>query len=341
MPTTHWNVRIAEHEPDLRAAADPGRIDSARIDRLLKAAESAAPEPPVLPAVWPTLAQDPAADYATFWKNNVRWSANELVRLMGGDKRPPRLGADQWKSFPGEAWFAAAQWKELRKSLQLLAAPPAFTAAAEREELFRDSMCEDSGAWDVPRGLPVERGPELGTTWCGKTDKLVWNPAPTSGTWLWLKQQLAGSFVFRQRYLATQTGEQRGLLILALCAAPLDSATAWEHASGPTMAHYYDYFDSYHFSLTRGGSGYTNLRRCGPGLVMLTSGSDPAQEAGRWYETAVVKHEGILDLYVDGRLACSYLDLGALAPRLDAGRIGFRHVQTFVAQHRDVRIAAL
>jgi hypothetical protein len=71
---------------------------------------------------------------------------------------------------------------------------------------------------------------------------------------------------------------------------------------------------------------------------MLNSGDDPAQELGTWYETAIVKSGGTIDLYVDGVLCSSYFDAGHITPRLETGRIGFRHVQTFVGRHRDVRV---
>jgi len=56
------------------------------------------------------------------------------------------------------------------------------------------------------------------------------------------------------------------------------------------------------------------------------------------YRTTLVKSDGIVDTYVGGQRTCSYTDCGVLAPMLDSGRMGFRHVQTYIGQHRNVRV---
>jgi len=292
---------------------------------------------PDVPEVWPTLSKNPSGEHMEQWRIGVCWSAAEILRLARGEGRPKGMGGDTWTDEPGAVHMAKAQWKELAKSISLLDNPPRLLPAATTETLLSDPMTQDLGHWDIPRGLSVTWDKEDGVCWCGKTDKLVWNPDPTSGTWLWLNRNIEDGFLFRQKFRTLYLGGERGgLLIIAFCAAALDAATSWEHASGPTMGDYYNYFDSYHLSVARARSGYCNLRRCGPGLILLANGEDPSREENRWYETVILKSGGVIDLYVDGALANSYLDCGHITPRLDKGRIGLRHVQVYEGQHRDV-----
>ena len=337
-----WQDDVSAHEALLARAIEAEGKDEALLAELGAAAHGVCPEwsPPV-PERWPTFARQPEKEYSDQWMIRLQWAANELLRTFRGEGRAKGLGGDNWRSYRGDDWFADAQWKELAKCVRLLEQPPAFETARPAAVVVEDAMTSDTALWDIPRGLAVDRHPEHGAQWCGKTDKLVWNPTPTSGAWLWLGREIEDGFVFTQRFRTLGGVSGGGLLIMAFCARPLDAQTSWEHASGPTMAYYYNYFDSYHFSVSRAHSGYCNLRRCGPGLVMLASGGDPTREEDRWYETVIVKRGGIIDLYVDGELVNSHLDCGLLAPRLDRGRIGFRHVQRYVAQHRDVRVQRL
>ncbi len=294
-----------------------------------------------LPESWRTFSVDPEKDYAAQWLEGLKWAASELLRLQGAGNRPPHMGGDSWNEERFVKELIQGQKRELLKCTRLLLEPPCFEIVQEGAVLCTDTMQQDSGLWEYPRGLTVERDDENGTTWCGKTTDLEWNPEPTSGTWLWLKQDIPDTFSFSQRFKTLEGMENGALLILAFAARPLDESTRWEHASGPTMGYYYNYFDAYHFSVSRAGTGFCNLRRCGPGLIMLASGSDPAENLDQWYETRIVKNRGAVDLYVDGVLCSSYLDIGSVTPRLKTGRIGFRHVQTFRGCHRDVRITGL
>jgi hypothetical protein len=328
---------VAIHRALLERATKPEEHTDGLCSELSSTVNSVLPAwNPELPSQWPTLLDAPEGPHKALWWNMARWAACELIRMAdGGGPRPPRMGGDRWKEYAGDEWFVDAQWKELKKAIMLIANPPKLVAPEKVENLVTDPMTADSGLWEYPEGLDVHRDAVEGTRWCGKTDKLAWNPEPTSGTWLWLKQELPSRFVLSQNYYTVGELTANGLLIQAICAKRLPETQSWDHASGPNMGFYYDFFDSYHFSASRGDTGYCNLRRCGPGLIMLSSIVDPARESGVWRQTQILKHEGIIDFYVDGRLSCSYLDLGLITPRLDTGRFGFRHVQHYTACHKN------
>jgi hypothetical protein len=107
------------------------------------------------------------------------------------------------------------------------------------------------------------------------------------------------------------------------------------------MRDYYANFDAYHFSVHRGSTGYCNLRRCGPGLIMLASFPDPCPDVNRRYHLQIIKAGPQVELRVDGSLVCCYLDLGHILAPLDGGRFALRHFQGFYGRHSDVRIAML
>lgn len=315
--------------------------DQTILNRIWKESDNSLITEADLPQRWRTFSVDPEKDYAEQWLEGLKWAASEVLRLHGAGERPPHMGGDKWREPPSVENLIRGQERELLKCTRLLLDPPVFEPAREGAVLCADTMQKDTGLWDYPRGLRVERDEENGTTWCGKTTGLKWNPKPTSGTWLWLKEEMPDTFSFSQRFKTLEGMDSGALLIMAFAAAPLDASTDWEHASGPGMGYYFNYFDAYHFSVSRAGTGFCNLRRCGPGLIMLASGSDPAEDLDRWYETRIVKDCGAIDLYVDGVLCSSYLDIGSLTPRLKTGRIGFRHVQIYKGCHRDVRVIEL
>jgi hypothetical protein len=132
-----------------------------------------------------------------------------------------------------------------------------------------------------------------------------------------------------------------GGLIAAFCAKPLRTDIPLSVASSPRMSDYYKNFDAYHFSVNRGASGYCNLRRCGPGLIMLTSFPDPCPEYRKWYHIEIVKSGSQVELRVGGRLVVCYVDLGFIQPALEGGHFGLRHFQGFRGWHRNVRICGL
>jgi hypothetical protein len=74
---------------------------------------------------------------------------------------------------------------------------------------------------------------------------------------------------------------------------------------------------------------------------MLASFDDPCPEVGRRYEIEIVVNGPQVELRVDGRLICCYVDMGFIQPRLDGGHFGLRHFQGFNGRHRRVRIARL
>jgi len=84
-------------------------------------------------------------------------------------------------------------------------------------------------------------------------------------------------------------------------------------------------FDAYHYSMHR-GTNTCHMRRVGTGLFMLAQEQeDPCDATGGKYHLKVVKRDRLIVLLVDGKMAHSYVDVGAYGPVLAGGRFGIRH----------------
>ncbi len=273
-------------------------------------------------------------EYHANWCHQIWYHLGELVRVIERRKeRAEAQGGDSWANVdPPEAEVELTNHlKELAKLRALTEATPKLVEGVPREVLFEDGMLEKEDAWEYPRELTLERDAEMGVCWKGQDP---------GGDWFWLKKELPDAPVLINFELYP-VSTIRGGLITAFCVRPLDPATPLSVASSPRMSDYYKNFDAYHFSVTRGATGYCNLRRCGPGLIMLASFSDPCREYGRWYAVEIVKSGPQVELRVDGKLAVCYVDLGVILPVLKGGYFGLRHFQGFEGWCRNVKIVSL
>ena len=275
-----------------------------------------------------------ADDYRTNWNHQVWYHLGELVRISEDRRqRAARQGGDNWANVPKPEPEQELQnhLNELAKLRALIESTPSPVEAKEGKVLFEDARLEKAGAWEHPDGLAVERDAKMGVCWQGQSP---------GGDWFWLREPLPDepvSIQFELHPLSTL----KGGLIVAFAAKPLKPDTPLSVASSPSMSDYYKNFDAYHFSVNRGATGYCNLRRCGPGLIMLASFSDPCPQYGRWYKVEIVKAGSQVELRVEGKLAVCYVDLGFIQPALAGGYFGLRHFQGFKGWHRSVRIASL
>jgi hypothetical protein len=289
---------------------------------------------PAVPAELLAAPRAAASDYAANWSHQVWYHLTELARIREGRKeRAQAQGGDSWVnvSAPDPDEELTRQLRELAKLRALLAAMPRLVRPVEQGELVNDPLLDRPGAWEFPEGLAVERDSELGVCWTGQ------NPG---GDWFWLRQPLPDAGV-AIRVDLKPVSTIKGGLIAAFCVKPLKPGTPLSVASSPNMGDYFRNFDAYHFSVNRGASGYCNLRRAGPGLIMLASFPDPCPEYGRWYALEIIQRGPQVQLAVDGRLAVCYVDLGCIQPPLAGGLFGLRHFQGFCGWHRNLRVARL
>jgi len=274
------------------------------------------------------------ADYQDNWDHQTWYHLAELVRINEGRReRAAAQGGDSWANIPQPepADELASHLRELAKLRQLGAAPPALEICPPGATIFADAMLDAEDAWEHPAELEIERDPAEGVAWQGQCP---------GGDWFWLKRELPPtplSIHVEVKPISTI----KGGLIIAFATRALEEGIPLETASSPRMSDYYKNFDAYHFSVHRGSSGYCNLRRCGPGLIMLASFADPCLETQVWYELEIVKRGAQIELRVDGKLVVCYLDHGHIQPLLEGGYFGLRHFQGFYGWHRNLRIASL
>lgn len=324
---------VARHIEDIRRLTDAGPHPGLRAEAAgLLTALLAAVSPPDLPA---DLIGAPAAgmaDYHANWEHQMWYHFGELVRVHEGRKeRASAQGGDSWANAPAPEPAAEldSQLKELAKLRQLIDRTPALRTLEPGAVLFEDRLLARGDAWDIPEHLAVERDPDRGVRWKGHKP---------GGDWFWLRQEVPSrpvSFVCDSNALPEDGG-----LIIAFCARPRSPEVTFRMTSTPRMSDYYKNFNAYHFSVTRGATGYSNLRRCGTGLIMLASFPDPCPTAGQWHRIEIVKNGPQIELRADGTLTACYLDYGYIQPRLDGGFFGIRHFNGLNAWHRNVRIAA-
>jgi len=274
------------------------------------------------------------ADYRANWSHQVWYHFTELARISEGRKvRAHAQGGDSWVNVPAPTPEAelAGQLRELAKLRGLMESMPKLTAAREKAVVFEDAALDRPGDWEHPPGLAVQRDPQMGACWQGQDP---------GGDWFWLARPLPLGAV-SIRFDLHPVSTRKGGLIVGFCVRPLKPGTPLSVTSSPKMSDYFGNFDAYHFSVNRGSSGYCNLRRCGPGLVMLASFPDPCPRYGRWYAVEIVRAGPQVEIRVDGKLAVCYVDLGFIQPALEGGHFGLRHFQGFKSWHRNVRIAQL
>lgn len=313
----------AEPQPDLRRKAN---------DLLETLLEGIAP--PALPEQLVAAPESIAEDYRGNWNHQLWYHLGELVRIHEGRReRAAAQGGDAWINVPKPETEQELtnHLRELAKLRHLIDHTPRLAPTIIEHVLFDDSDLDRAGAWDVPAGLAIERDSERGVRWQGQ------NPG---GDWFWLKQSLPAAPASIQVDLMP-ISTIKGGLILGFCAEPLTSGAPFSAAGGPRMSDYYNNFNAYHFSVHRGSSGYCNLRRCGPGLIMLASFDDPCPQIDRWYHLEIIKNGPQLELRVDRRLICCYLDYGYIQPALDGGHFGLRHFQGFNGWQRNVSVGVL
>ena len=273
-------------------------------------------------------------DYRANWNHQLWYHCTELVRIVEGRKdRAKAQGGDAWVNAPKppDVQELQSHVNEIAKLRALLTNPPQLVYPTPATPLVRDDRLDAPDAWEIPDGLEVQRDAEMGVCWQGRSP---------GGDWFWLRQPL-GDGPVSIRFELYPVSTLVGGLITAFCARPRDPRTPLRVASSPKMSDYYANFDAYHFSVNRGASGYCNLRRCGPGLLMLTSFHDPCPDYGKWYGIEVIKDGPQVELRVDGALVACYIDLGFIQPALAGGFLGLRHFQGFRGWHRNVRICGL
>ena len=320
---------------DIRAFADgepaPDLYERSRplLAKLLEGVEA-----PKLPATLLAAPGSTVDDYRANWSHQVWYHLGELVRIMEARKqRAKAQGGDSWVNVPQPQADEELRnhLNELAKLRGLMESTPPMRKANKQRVLFEDPLLGKPDAWEHPQALEIQRDAEKGVCWQGQ------NPG---GDWFWLTQQLPDKPVAIQFDLQP-VSTLKGGLIVAFAAKALKPGTPLSVASSPSMADYYKNFDAYHFSVNRGATGYCNLRRCGPGLIMLASFSDPCPQYGKWYKVEIVKAGRQIELRVDGKPAVCYVDLGFIQPCLVGGYFGLRHFQGFRGWHRNVRIVAL
>lgn len=272
------------------------------------------------------------ADYHANWAHQIWYHLGELVRIHDGRReRAAAQGGDSWANAPKPSPEQELnnQLKEIAKLVALIDHTPTLHRTGPSATLFADRLLDRNEAWDIPDGLDVERDPVNGTRWKG------YQPG---GHWFWLRQAIPArpvSFVLESNALPEDGG-----LIVAFCARPRGPSVTFKMTSTLNMSDYYKNYDCYHFSVTRNRSGFSNLRRCGTGLIMLASFPDPCPSPNQWHQIEILKNGPQIELRADGRLSACYLDYGYVQPRLDGGFFGIRHFGGFNAWHRNVRIAA-
>jgi hypothetical protein len=324
---------IARHITDIRgiAEAPPAATLRTQAAGLLQALLSDI-QAPTLPAHLLRARGAGVADYQANWEHQIWYHLGELLRIHEGRKeRAAAQGGDSWANIPKPApdLELGSQLKELAKLVALIDHTPPLLDAEAGQVLFEDRLLDRVDAWDIPEHLEVERDPVKGARWKG------YKPG---GHWFWLKQAIPArpvSFACESNALPEEGG-----LIIAFCARPRGPDVTFKMTSTLNMSDYYKNYDCYHFSVTRNQSGYSNLRRCGSGLIMLASFADPCPAPGQWHHIEIVKNGPQIDLRADGRLAACYLDFGYIQPVLDGGFFGIRHFGGLNAWHRNVRIAA-
>ncbi len=326
---------VGRHLPEIRALAEGrpqvGLYDRAKplLEELLQGVEA-----PGLPG---SLLAAPGAtveDYRANWDHQVWYHLGELVRVSEGRRqRAEAQGGDSWVNVPQPEpeRELESHLSELAKLRALMDSTPRLVQAREKDVRFEDALFNKPGAWQYPEGLALERDREKGVCWQGQSP---------GGDWFWLKQGFADEPVSIQFELHP-VSTTRGGLIAAFCVQALKPDTPLAVASSPKMSDYYNNFDAYHFSVNRGTSGYCNLRRCGAGLIMLASFSDPCPDYGKWYRVEIIKNGPQVELRVDGKLVVCYVDLGFIQPCLGGGLFGLRHFQGFRGWHRNLRIVSL
>jgi len=289
------------------------------------------PEPPPMLL---SAANSTKEDYEANWNHQLWYHLGELIRVLEGRKeRAEAQGGDFWANQPKPEPETELrnQLREIAKLSALMKTSPEFVRNRRGEVFFEDGNLDRLGSWEYPERLAIERDDEKGLCWQGQDP---------GGDWFWLTESLPDEPI-SIRFELYPVSTLKGGLIAAFCVKPLDPATPLRTASSPRMSDYYRNFDAYHFSVHRGLSGYCNLRRCGPGLIMLSSFPDPCPDCGRWYEIEIVKAGPQVELRVDGKLAVCYVDLGFIAPALAGGYFGLRHFQGFKGWHRNVCITLL
>jgi len=100
----------------------------------------------------------------------------------------------------------------------------------------------------------------------------------------------------------------------------------------------------YHVSVSRYGdeghhTGVSNWRR-NPGLFLMAQQEDLCKEPQNWYQIRIIKKEGILQMWVNGKFAGGFKDLDQISePIPGEGKIGFRAIgKNVVAQIRDFKV---
>jgi hypothetical protein len=286
---------------------------------------------PLLPMNLYAAPQASIADYLANWNHQLWYHLDELLRIREGrDERRAAQGPDRWVPGPKPSTEdeLANQLQELAKLRRLIDVPPKLIETKAGAVLFEDARIDKPGAWEHLPELAVERDPDLGVAWKGQ------NPG---GDWFWLRQPLPDGVLIEHEVHPKST--IKGGLIIGFAVTPHEGVPL-SKASGGVMRDYYANFECYHFSVHRGSTGYCNLRRCGPGLLMLASFDDPCPET-RWYKLQIVKSGPQVELRVEGKLVCCYLDLGYVAPTLAGGYFGMRHFQGFYGWERNVRVSGL
>lgn len=267
------------------------------------------------------------------WHAQLQMNVSAVRGLLSGDRQT----VGEWVGWPlnrvpkNRAPRAVGALREAEKAAALLARPSRVVRFGKGELLFADDFSKGSANW-------LTYGDSKATN---EKDAFRFRDttAKHPDAMMWTKQQFAGDLVVEFDFIPHSEGASPGALFI-ICGLPVPGKDL-SVCVGDSMDTYNRGINGYHFSMHRGNTGLGNVRRVGPGLMMLASGPDPCPKVGRSYRVSVGKFGPAIYLLVDGKLIHHWYDAGTYGPVLDAGHIGLRHWAGCDASYRDFRVYRL
>jgi hypothetical protein len=140
----------------------------------------------------------------------------------------------------------------------------------------------------------------------------------------WTKDVYDGDFAISFEFQPLQPIE--GGHIISYCGMPRSPGGDLSGSGTGTMGDYFNNITCYHYSLARGNSGVSNLRKCGPGLWMCANSWDPCQSRTKTHFVEAFKIKNNHIMFVDNVLLHHYVDANVYGDSLyNTGHIGIRN----------------